>query len=94
MRQTGRTSRIINHVVTQLFEVGQCISTDHTIFEYGKISNINLHYFIDKVKERINFLTNRKHSVKTEIVNVEADGNSFKVVYFKLLKNNEDEQPR
>ena len=89
MRQTGRTSRIVNHVVTQLFEVGQCISTDHIIFEYEKISHENLHYFIDKVKERIDFLTHRKNSLKTEIVGVSANGRYFKVVYFKLLKNDE-----
>jgi hypothetical protein len=36
MRQTGRTSRIIDFAVDQLFSCGEVIFTDHTAFEYPK----------------------------------------------------------
>lgn len=32
-RQSGKTTRIINNVIEQLYSVGQCIATDHTCFE-------------------------------------------------------------
>ncbi len=31
-RQSGKTTRIINNVIEQLYSVGQCIATDHTVF--------------------------------------------------------------
>lgn len=49
MRQTGRTSRIINFTIDQLFSVGEVIVTDHVAFEYPSTLKM-LHYFIDRVE--------------------------------------------
>lgn len=89
MRRTGRTSRIVNYVVTQLFEVGQCISTDHIVFEFEKTPDKRLYYFINKVEKHIDFLTNGRNSVKSKITKIDIDGEYFKVIYFKLINKNE-----
>lgn len=52
MRQSGRTSRIVDFTIDQLFSVGECITTDHYVFEYPDAGEVHLKYFIDKVKAR------------------------------------------
>ena len=34
LRQTGRTTRIVQHVVEQLYSVGTCVATDHIVYEF------------------------------------------------------------
>ena len=51
MRQTGRTSRIVNFVIDQLHSVGEVIVTDHIAYEFSAVSQAQLIYFIDKVKD-------------------------------------------
>lgn len=50
MRATGRTSRIADFAVNELFSVGEVIVTDHTMFEGFTPSQHMLHHLIDKVK--------------------------------------------
>jgi hypothetical protein len=83
-RQTGRTSRIVDFVVDQLFNVGQCIVTDHIVFEFESTKKSQLEDgLIRKVQERVAF--NLRHFEKpiklnTEIIEVKG----FKIVHFEL----------
>ena len=47
MRQTGRTSRIVDFAIDQLYSVGEVILTDHTAFEYPGITQSKIQFFID-----------------------------------------------
>jgi hypothetical protein len=52
MRRTGRTTRIVQYVVEQLHNVGTCIATDHTVYEYApKIEMVK--HFEKEVKNKI-----------------------------------------
>lgn len=81
-RQTGKTARIINHVVDQLFSVGKCISTDHTTFEFEKLPKDQIDYFIEKVERRINFESNGLAKVNSRILDIGGK----KMVEFTLVK--------
>jgi ribosome biogenesis protein Nip4 len=83
MRQTGRTSRIINFVVDQLFSVGRCIATDHTVFEFDKLPMKNLDFFIRKVEERILISSNGEMKVSSKVIRVD----DVYMVDFKLSIN-------
>lgn len=80
IRQSGRTSRIVNFVVDQLFSVGECIATDHVTFEYEKIPQTTIMQFIDRVEHAFNMCSFGSHDLKWEIINV--DGR--KLVHFKI----------
>ena len=80
-RQSGRTTRIVDFVIEQLHSVGQCIVTDHTVFEYpGRVKNNSIKEFVDKVKRRIQFQTNGKKSCSGKIKKVD----NIKIVHFKI----------
>jgi len=81
-RQTGKTARIINHVVDQLFSVGKCISTDHTTFEFEKLSKDQIDYFIEKVERRMTFESNGLAKVNSRILDIDGK----KMVEFTLVK--------
>ena len=49
MRQTGRTTRIVQYVAEQLYNVGTCIATDHIVYEYTPTFKM-LHHFREKVE--------------------------------------------
>lgn len=64
MRQTGRTSRIADFVVDQLYHYGRCIATDHIAYEYSSsLKATNIKHFIELVEQRINL-----HSRGTKLV--------------------------
>jgi len=88
-RQTGRTTRIINHVVNELFSVGRCISTDHTTFEFEETAldieefgSSQTDYFIEKVKRRMDFESRGCAKVDAKVIDVDGK----KMVEFTLLK--------
>jgi len=81
-RQTGRTSRIINHVVNELFSVGKCISTDHTTFEFEKLPKSQINAFIKKVERRINFESYGSAKVDSKVLDIDGK----KMVESTLLK--------
>jgi|688.fasta_scaffold2824111_1 hypothetical protein len=87
-RQTGRTTRIINHVVNELFSVGRCISTDHTTFEFEETAldieefGSSIDYFIEKVKRRMDFESYGSAKVDAKVIDVDGK----KMVEFTLLK--------
>tara|TARA_B100001094_G_C18090875_1_gene750348 strand:- start:646 stop:921 length:276 start_codon:yes stop_codon:yes gene_type:complete len=87
IRQSGRTTRIIDFTIEQLCSVGECIVTDHTVFEYpNKVTNEDLKYFIERVDHRLQHQTNGYNSCKGEIKKVD----DIKVIHFKLNQK-EDE---
>jgi len=88
IRQSGRTTRIMDFTIEQLCSVGECIITDHTVFEYpGKITNAYLKEFIKRVNDRLQYQTSGYKSCKGEIKKLD----DIKVVHFKLKQNKEDE---
>jgi len=78
MRQTGRSSRIIDFVIDQLFSVGQVIVTDHIVFEYDKITQKQLTHFIDRVERRFKLACQDTIILKADIIRVKE----FYVVHF------------
>ena len=76
-----QANRFIDFVVDQLFQTGQCITTDHIAFEY-KISMRQLENFITKVLDRIEKASHG--SIKAEF-NIQKV-NDIYVVHFKTKK--------
>ena len=87
MRQTGRTSRIVDFVVDQLFQFGQCISTDHVAYEYENLSMSGLTNFVTKVLDRVKQHT---QGTKKAEYNVQKVNNIY-VVHFRMVKANNDD---
>ena len=54
-RQTGRTTRIVNFAVDQLFSVGEVIITDHTVFEYENVPLSAIKLFRERVEREVGF---------------------------------------
>ena len=82
MRQTGRTTRIVNHITEQLFSVGRCIATDHTAYEYDR-SKITLLYLIERVKKNV---SNVNSSTDWKLEHKEVEVNGVLMIDFRLSK--------
>ncbi len=84
MRQSGRTTRIANFVVEQLYASGQCIATDHVMYEYsGRINSTRaLRNLIDKVREQIRIGSGGRLECSHRIVRIERGG--IPMVHFEL----------
>ncbi len=68
MRQTGRTSRIVDFVVDQLHQNGRCIATDHVAYEYGSsLKHTDIKHFIELVEMRINLHSRGTNSVESSV---------------------------
>jgi len=83
MRQTGRTSRIVDFAVDQLFSVGNVLVTDHIAFEYPKTTKNQMGYFIDRVKRRILESSHGRLSCEADIVKIK----DFYAVHFVSKTN-------
>jgi hypothetical protein len=90
MRQTGRTSRIVDYAIDQIFSCGNVIVTDHYMFEEGSSRKSNEH-LIDLVYRRWNNchahnLPHLKLQFKRDhLQNKIGNGHRhFEVVYFYL----------
>jgi len=64
LRQTGRTTRIVQHVVEQLYSVGTCVATDHIVYEFTPKIKM-LKPFKEKVKQEVQFRSHGSKKVKT-----------------------------
>jgi hypothetical protein len=80
MRQTGRTTRIVQHVVDQLFSVGTCVATDHVVYEYENPKLSMLVYFKEKVESEIEFRSHGSKDVKT----TDLDINGVPYIKFEI----------
>jgi hypothetical protein len=83
MRQTGRTTRIVQHVVEQLYNTGKCISTDHVVFEYSNVGRDTLLEFRDKVKRKVELYSHGSKTVDSEFIRVK----DYNMVYFTMKDN-------
>ena len=84
MRQSGRTTRIVQYVAEQLYNVGTCIATDHIVYEYTPTFKM-LQYFKEKVEREIEVKSNGYNSVKSTQITVDG------IPYIKFeLKTNEE----
>tara|TARA_R110000796_G_scaffold159388_5_gene276212 strand:- start:104 stop:373 length:270 start_codon:yes stop_codon:yes gene_type:complete len=86
MRQTGRTSRIVNFAVDQLYSVGEVIVTDHTAFECPDKCGDSLKYFADTVERRFTLSGNGTKRVDFKIIKL-VRGSNIKVIHFFLVNN-------
>jgi len=84
MRQTGRTSRIVNFAVNELFSVGGVIVTDHIAFEGFKMSNKHLDFLDERIRDRVNRETYGTHTTKSTIHRI--PGTDLKVLEIKMKK--------
>lgn len=88
-RQTGRTTRIANYVVDQLLNIGKCITTDHTVFEYDNIVATHLHDgLISKVENMVKNLTYDTKIVSSKIIDIKIVDKTIKTIYFELKDKN------
>lgn len=83
MRQTGRTTRIVNHITEQLFSVGRCIATDHTAYEFG-VGTLDLLYLIKRVEKNVSSI-NVSKDLLLEHKKVEVNG--VLMIDFRLSKS-------
>jgi hypothetical protein len=82
LRQTGKTTRIANFVIDQLYSVGEVIVTDHTSFEFPDSSNTSsIESLIEKVYRLIE--ANSPGNVKVEHIIIKS--NYIKLIWFKTL---------
>ena len=72
MRQTGRTTRIVQHVVEQLFSVGTCVATDHVVYEFPTPKLSMLTYFKEKVEREVEFRSRGSKKVTTKDTQVDG----------------------
>lgn len=86
-RQTGRTTRIAQFAVDQLLSVGECIVTDHIVFE-----SVAKPRQLEELKSKIQYLyaaTKRPYqeSIQSKLVQIENSfGPADKKVYMLHLK--------
>lgn len=81
MRQTGRTSRIVDFVIDQLHQNLECVATDHTAYEFGARADGSLRNFIDRVKRRLHETSNGRMTCEGEIISL-GRGSRLSVVHF------------
>ena len=82
LRQTGRTTRIVQHVVEQLYGVGTCIATDHIVYEFTPEIKM-LKHFKEMVEREVQFRSYGSKTVKTSHMNIEG----IPYVKFELITN-------
>jgi hypothetical protein len=84
MRQSGRTSRIVDFAVDQLFSVGQVIVTDHVVFEYPESNTRqSVEFLTEKVRKRIEVSSYGTLGVNWKIEKFRG----INVVHFKTYRN-------
>ena len=86
MRRTGKTTRIIDFVVQQLLETGQCICTDHVAFDVIDCDQRQLKPFIDGVYARLSMQLRSEFKLRTQIMRSPIEGHVHNpyYVYFVL----------
>ncbi len=70
MRQTGRTTMIVQYVIEQLDTVGTCVVTDHVDYEFGATRQI-LNHFEGMVRREMELRTHNSKKIKTTHLKVE-----------------------
>ena len=71
MRQTGRTTKIVQYVVDQLYSVGTCVATDHVAYEFGATRQM-LNHFEEMVRREIDLRSQGSKKIKTTTLKVDG----------------------
>ena len=80
LRRTGKTTRIANFVIDQLYSTGEVIVTDHTSFEFPNSNNTSsIEYLLEKVYRLIE--ANSDGDIKVEHKIIKLD--NIKLIRFK-----------
>lgn len=82
-RRSGRTTRIANFVVDQLFDVGECIVSDHSIFEDPSNPLEKLRHLSMVVDLIAGVQSRGEMLVDSRIVRIE--GSKYSVVHFTAI---------
>lgn len=84
IRQSGKSSRIADFAVDQLYSVGEVIVTDHTVFEYPTSNTRDsLKHLCDKIERKFQISDyQRKWSLDVEFHKVKG----FNVAYIKRVE--------
>ena len=82
MRQTGRTTRIVQYVVEQLYSVGTCVATDHVAYEFGVTRQI-LSHFEEKVRREMDLRSYGSNKIKTTYLKV----GEIPYIKFEIVKS-------
>jgi hypothetical protein len=82
LRQTGKTTRIANFVIDQLYSVGEVIVTDHTSFEFPTHNNTSS---IESLIEKVYRLIEATSSGNVKIEHIIIKSNNIKLIWFKTL---------
>jgi len=88
-RRSGRTTRIANFVVDQLFETGECIVSDHYTFEQVVRGDSTCNRYLMSLVEKIaHAQSNGEMEVDAKFVRVDT---GHQVVYFTAIFNYKNE---
>ncbi len=80
LRRTGKTTRIANFVIDQLYSTGEVIVTDHTSFEFPNSNNTSsIENLLEKVYRLIE--ANSDGDIKVEHKIIKLD--NIKLIRFK-----------
>ena len=82
-RQNGKSSRIVDFIIDQLFSFGRFISTDHIAYEFDNVKQEQLSYFVEKVKSRVETHSNGSKKIEYKFIKI----NGINMIDFKLLNN-------
>ena len=82
-RKSGRTTRIANFVVDQLFDVGECIVSDHSVFEDPSFPMEKLRHLSRIVERMAEAQSNGEMLVDSRIIRIE--GTKYNVVHFTAI---------
>jgi hypothetical protein len=83
MRQTGRTTRIVQYVIEQLYSVGTCVATDHVAYEFGATRQI-LKHFEEMVRREMELRSHGSKKIKTTHLKVE----DIPYIKFEVITDN------
>lgn len=83
LRRSGRTTRIANFVVDQLFDVGECIVSDHSVFEDPAWPVTRLNHLSGVVEKIAEVQSNGEMMVDSRIVRIE--GSKYNAVHFTAI---------
>lgn len=84
IRQAGKSSRIADFAVDQLYSVGEVIVTDHTVFEYPTSNTRDsLKHLCDKIERKFQ-ISDYQRKWSLEFVFDWVQG--FRVVYIKRVE--------
>jgi hypothetical protein len=86
LRQTGKTTRIANFVIDQLFSVGAVVVTDHTSFEFPTDDNASS---IENLIEKVYKLIEATSFGNVKIEHMITKSNNVKLIWFKTIESYE-----